>query len=130
VARFRSSQARMRPWIAMVAAYALVLQMLLAGIAASDMAAAEADPLGQSFTVCLGGDAAPVNDDNQLPAPVHHQHCVLCTIATGSAAIEPTAAVLLPAPDLGAASCRATKDARVLSPHPTPKLSQGPPQIA
>jgi hypothetical protein len=111
----------------MVAAYAVVLQMLFAGIAVASVTAAAAGSNGDPFVICYGSRGAPV--DNPIPAdyPRHEQHCVLCSVAA-SAGVLPAAAgygfnsngfVRWPA----ASGFQPAQ-------HRTPRLSQGPPQTA
>jgi hypothetical protein len=115
----------------MAAAYAVVLQMLFAGIAASRVNASAADPNGDSFVICYGERSAPV--DNQLPAdhPLHQQHCVLCSVAAAApAATLPTAPGHIASPIISDLMRWPKASAFLSSQRSTPRLSQGPPQTA
>jgi hypothetical protein len=131
MARSDAARARLRPWVAMAAAYAVVLQMLFAGIAASRVNASAADPNGDSFVICYGERSAPV--DNQLPAdhPLHQQHCVLCSVAAAApAATLPTAPGHIASPIISDLMRWPKASAFLSSQRSTPRLSQGPPQTA
>jgi hypothetical protein len=74
----------MRPWIAVAAAYALALQLLLTGIAATH-AVASTDAPGDLFVIChSGGDQDGTG--KQLPRST----CVLCTLTSALCAVLPT----------------------------------------
>jgi Protein of unknown function (DUF2946) len=119
---------RLRPWLAMVVAYALALQLLLSGAQLQGVNAAE-DPLAGQFAICHTGNGTS-NDDTggpATPAGAHH-YCVLCVVAGGSLAVLPTdriavirvadhLAVLVPA-----------RDDRIACYHsPTGQFQRGPP---
>jgi hypothetical protein len=79
-----------RPWIAVVAVYALALQVLLSGLAAGHFMAAADASAGDLFAICHGaGTASP--DDPQLPdkQPLPQAPCVLCTLTKAPSAILP-----------------------------------------
>jgi hypothetical protein len=81
---------RVRPWIAMMAAYALALQLLLTGIAAAHAVAADEAPAGDLFVVCHGsGDSPAVDQDGTAKPPVSRSSCVLCTLTSASCAALP-----------------------------------------
>jgi hypothetical protein len=85
----------MRPWIAMVAAYALALQLLVTGIAAAQMMAAGEVPADSVFAIChSGGDGLAGDQDGTGKAPQPQAPCALCTLTSAAVAILPTAHVL------------------------------------
>jgi hypothetical protein len=59
MAPFRTTRAQLRPWVAMVAAYAVVLQMLFAGIAVASVTAAAAGSSGDPFVIATVTVASP-----------------------------------------------------------------------
>jgi hypothetical protein len=80
VLSFWRAQGRLRPWIAMVAAYAFVLQALLGAVLVSQAAASGSDP----FAICYASDDGTPVDHGK---PQAHETCALCTLAKGSHAI-------------------------------------------
>src|SRR3954471_9635197 len=88
VLELRKYRSRMRPWIAMVAAYALALQVLLSGIAGAH-AMAGGSLSGELFVICHGsGDAS--SDNQTVPdTPRPATPCVLCTLTSAPCAILP-----------------------------------------
>jgi hypothetical protein len=79
----------MRPWIATVAAYALALQVLLAGVAAGHVMAAGDASASSLFVICHGNGSP---DDQDLPGkePPARSPCMFCTLAKAPCAILPT----------------------------------------
>jgi hypothetical protein len=124
MAPFRTTRAQLRPWVAMVAAYAVVLQMLF-GIAVASVTAAAAGSSGDPFVICYGNRGVPV--DNPIPAdyPRHKQHCILCSVAA-PAAVLPAAAGSIVDGFVRWPAASGFQPAQ----HRTPRLSQGPPQTA
>jgi len=127
VTRARHIQRKCRPWVAVAAAYAVALQMLLSAAVASQMAAAA--PSG-AFPICFGvvepADAAGKGD----LVPVHQASCILCTVGL-SAPVDLAAPGVRP----GLAWADVVRPHPMGDPHlaqapPSPRLSQGPPQIA
>ena len=90
VAAFSKARRCVRPWIAMVAVYALALQVLLSGLAAGHFMAVADASAGNVFAICHGSGAASP-DDEQLPdnQPVPQSPCVLCTLTNAPSAILP-----------------------------------------
>src|SRR5262245_7133080 len=83
---FVSAYRRIRPWVAMAAAYAVALHLVLTAFGGPMHAA---DGLaGDSFVVCLNGHDNGGGPDQR---PVHKSPCVLCAMAQGFAAISPLA---------------------------------------
>jgi hypothetical protein len=109
----------------MVAAYAVVLQMLFAGIAVASVTAAAASSSGDPFVICYGNRGVPV--DNPIPAdyPRHEQHCILCSVVA-PAAVLPAAAGSIVDGFVRWPAASGFQPAQ----HRTPRLSQGPPQTA
>jgi len=69
-----------RPWISMVAAYAIALQALLGAVLVSQAAAAGSDP----FVICYASQDGTPADHGKSQT---HETCALCTLAKGSHAI-------------------------------------------
>ena len=129
MAPFRTTRAQLRPWVAMVAAYAVVLQMLFAGIAVASVTAAAAGSSGDPFVICYGNRGVPV--DNPIPAdyPRHEQHCILCSVAAPAAVPPAAAGHGLDSIVDGFARWLAASGFQPAQ-HCTPRLSQGPPRTA
>jgi hypothetical protein len=79
----------MRPWIAVVAAYALGLQVLLTGLAVGHSIGAGNGYDSGLFVVCHGDGSS---DKQEVPGkePLAGSPCVFCTLAKASCAILPT----------------------------------------
>lgn len=116
-------QRKSRPWIAMIAAYAIALQMLLTAAVASQNTAA---PTGV-FSICFGSGIdgqAPGQGD---PVLLHQDACVLCCAGcsgslAGAVATAPTVNVAN-----GVVLAVHPHDLCLVPALPTPRLSQGPP---
>lgn len=113
-----------RPGIALALAYAFAMQMLLASVVAAGMAAG---PQADAAVICYGA-----NETGQQPShsPAHLADCALaCAQGLSAAAILPDAP-----PFLVFAAGNTIKGVPLaaldLSPRPSPKLAQGPPQNA
>lgn len=114
-----------RPWIAMIAAYAVALQMLLSAAVASQMAAAA--PSGAS-PICYGASLAGGGTGQGDAVLLHEASCILCSIGL-SAPVDLAVASVAPA---YCVRCMIVEDVAA-SPSlaqapPSPRLSQGPPQ--
>src|SRR4051795_7739702 len=75
VLELRKFRSRMRPWIAMVAAYALALQVLLSGIAGAHAMAA-GSLSGELFVICHGSGDGPADNQNVPDTPRPATPCV------------------------------------------------------
>jgi hypothetical protein len=123
----RKSARRMRPWIAVVAAYALGLQLLLTGLAVGHSVAAGNGYDSRLFVVCHGDGSS---NEQEVPSkePLAGSPCVFCTLANASCAIVPTAngiAISNPKPSSSAA---ARLDGHILEfRSPTGQYQRGPP---
>jgi hypothetical protein len=129
VQRLSRAQACVRPWVAMVAAYAVGLQLLFTGVVASHMVAGapmSADP----FVTCLGGGDSGVGDHDRSGRPVHRPSCVLCAVAMSAPATLPAVAIGVLQPNRNISDPWPVLSAAVTAKHRTPKLSQAPPQNA
>jgi hypothetical protein len=89
VSKRRNARTRMWSWIAMVAGYALVLQLLVTGLAIGYSTALGSASDSGLFVICHGDGSS---DKQELPAkePLAVSPCVFCTLAQGSCAILPT----------------------------------------
>jgi hypothetical protein len=111
-----------------VVACVFALQMLLAGIAATQMAAADpADP----FVICYGSGHAPDGDaGSNKGIPVHHAACAICVLASFSPPVPEIAALQLArSSELAALHLAPQAHHGPASKH-DPRSSQGPPQTA
>ena len=117
-----------RPLIAVAAAYALALQiMLLSVIAAGAVMNAAAD----GAAICYGGTVTDENGPQPAHSPAGFAECTLaCAQGLNATAILPDEISPLPAAAIGHLLEQISTAVFVLSPRPSPKLSQGPPQIA
>jgi hypothetical protein len=116
---------RLRPWIAGVAAYAVVLQLFLAVLVHHAYAGPTLDP----FAICYGNGG---NGNGGFPGkvPTHQPPCLLCICSVaGAPGILPTAAMVPARMGLLAAFVAAPSAAATIALH-TPRLSQGPPARA
>ena len=118
------AHARVRPWIAVIAAYAVGLQLLLTGLVASHMAAGA--PM--SAETCLGSDKG--GDNQGSGQPVDRASCVLCVATIASPAILSAVAIEIPRQDADTSGRWAVLPAAGAMKHRTPRLSQAPPQYA
>jgi hypothetical protein len=120
-------RARWRGAVGIMAAYALALQMLLAGMAGAQLAAA--DPAAQSV-ICYGASDAAAADHGQNPgAPrIHHVTCVVCgTVSLTPPLAEAATPVVFRA---GTTAAYVSVDGRrhVAARRHEPKSARGPPQ--
>jgi hypothetical protein len=77
-----------RPWIAVLAAYALALQVLLSGVAVGQSMAAGST--SDAFVVCHGNGDDPAGDPNGSgKPPLERSPCMLCTLAKAACAVLP-----------------------------------------
>jgi hypothetical protein len=116
----------LRPWIAGVAAYAVVLQLFLAGLVHHAYAGPSLDP----FAICYGNGES---GGQRLPGnlPTHQLPCLLCVCrAAGVAGVLPAATAVPAAIELRVAFLAAPGTPAAVAALRTPKLSQGPPARA
>jgi hypothetical protein len=117
-----------RPAIAIAIAYALVLQVLLLSVIAAGSAMAVA---ADGSVICYGGKVANENEPQPAHSPAGFAQCTLaCAQGLNAAAILPDGISFLPAATIGRPLQQISAADFNLSPRPSPKLSQGPPQIA
>jgi hypothetical protein len=119
-------QRKGRPWIAMIAAYAVALQMLLSAAVGSQIAATAPDA---AAALCYGSVIADASGQGDV-VHLHQASCILCSVGL-SAPVDLAAAAASPAYD-GRAVLVAAPAATPHLPQapPSPRLSQGPPRIA
>jgi len=128
--RFWTAKGRWQPLVAaVVAGWALALQMLLAGLATIEFAPSPASSPTDPFVICFGDHSTPADDQTPINHPPHEQHCVLCSVAAGSAAIVPTIAKDAVHRPLRVSIHWSTATI-VPTRQFTPRLSQGPPRSA
>jgi hypothetical protein len=116
-----------RPCIAVAAAYALVLQVLLLSVTAAGTAMTPLQT--DTLAICYGsGNTA---NDNPQPrhSPAGFADCTLaCAQGLSAAAILPSDISPIPVSTAKRNLDHHPAAAFVLSPQPSPRLSQGPPQ--
>jgi hypothetical protein len=90
VSKRRNARTRMWSWIVMVAGYALVLQLLVTGLALGHSTALGSASDSGLFVICHGDGSS--DKQEQLPAkePLAVSPCIFCTLAKVSCAILPT----------------------------------------
>jgi len=117
----------MRPWIAMVTAYALALQVLLTGVATS-RAMPEGNASGTSQFVICHGDGSSGGQDLPEKQPVAHSPCVFCTLAKAPCAILPTGHGVVISRAMGISNAALQSEGRIIAFHsPTGQYQRGPP---
>jgi hypothetical protein len=119
----------MRPWIAMVAVYALALQVVLTGVAAGHFAAAGDASASAHFIICHGGGGGSPDEQN-LPEkpPLPRSSCVLCTLTQAPCAILPADHGIATIDAMSAANVVFRRDARIIEfVSPTGQYQRGPP---
>lgn len=80
----------MRPWIAVVAAYALAFQLLLTGMAAAQAVAGPDASAGSLFAICHGAGDSGAGDQDGTGKQLPQSPCVLCTLTSASCVVLPT----------------------------------------
>jgi hypothetical protein len=121
----------MRPWIAMVAVYALALQVLLSGLAAGHFMAAADASAPELFAICHGAGAASPGDQ-QLPDKQQPQApCVFCTLTQAPSAILPVGHGVAMVDAIIVSGVVPNNDGRVIAfDSPTGQYQRGPPITA
>jgi hypothetical protein len=117
----------MRPWIAMVAGYALALQVLLTGLAIGHSTALGNASDSGLFVVCHGDGSS---DKQDLPGkePLAGSPCVFCTLAKASCAILPIGDGIAISDPLQILNAAARTDGHILEFNsPTGQYQRGPP---
>ena len=112
----------LRLCVAVAASYALVLQIVLTGILATQMAAAST---ADAAVICY----AAGGDSEHAPGTAGHQSCVICSVAPTvslPSATAPTALRFAAAVDFP----RPAERSALLRRFHSPRSSQGPPQTA
>ena len=120
------SRIRLRPWVAGVAAYAVVLQLFLAGIV-HHASGPSLDP----FAICYGNGGSGGGENIPGKVPAHQPPCLLCICsAAGAAGILPAAGIVPARIELAVALVAAPSASATVAALHTPRLSQGPPARA
>ena len=123
----RNARTRMRSWIATVAGYALVLQLLVTGLALGHSTSLGSASDSGVFVICHGDGSS---DDQELPAkaPPVQSSCILCTLAKAPCAILPTDHGIAVSDAMGTANAAVRTDGPVLEFNsPTGQYQRGPP---
>jgi hypothetical protein len=116
-----------RPWIAMMAAYAIALQMMLSAAVASQM---EATPSSGPFPICYGAGLSNDGSGQGDTALVHQASCVLCSMGLSAPVDVVPSAVGPVCCGTGIVIEAVAARAHLPQAPPSPRLSQGPPQSA
>ena len=126
----RKYRSRMRPWIAMVAAYALALQVLLSGIAGAHAMAA-GSLSGELFVICHGSGDVPADSQNVPDTPRPATPCVLCTLTSAPCAILPIDHSIATIDVVAASIVGPRQEGRIIEfDSPTGRYQRGPPARA
>ena len=122
--RFWAIRAGWRVAVAIVAAYAVALQMLLASIAPGHLLTGAINSAAE-FIICHSDPAAPP----ESPAPSHQpDHCPPCILSLLAGALPALLGSSWFVPTATASFILTRAAALFIAPrHPTPRLSQGPP---
>jgi hypothetical protein len=115
----------LRAAVGLTAAYVLALQMLLGGVAATQMAVA--DP---AASIICYGDHQQSGQDGKTGTRIHHASCVVCALASLAPPVPEIADVLAP---VAVAATAVSTAIAVLPParlRHEPRTSQGPPATA
>jgi Protein of unknown function (DUF2946) len=130
VLELRKFRSRIRPWIAMVAAYALALQVLLSGIAGAHAMAA-GSLSGELFVICHGSGDAPADSQNVPDTPRPATPCVLCTLTSAPCAILPIDHSIATIDVAAASIVGPRQEGRIIEfDSPTGRYQRGPPTRA
>ena len=117
-----------RACAAVAAGYALALQVLLASVIAAGMAGAPLPPDGAVICYANGGNA---NDSSPSHSPASSADCMLaCAQGLGTAAILPANGSEFFIGSAGRPTGRDAAASFVVSRQSSPRLAQGPPQVA
>ena len=117
-----------RACAAVTAGYALALQILLASIIAAGMAGA---PLQGDGAIICYANAGNSDDSSPSHSPASSADCMLaCAQGLGTAAILPANGSEFLIPAAGRPAGRDAAASFVVSRQSSPRLAQGPPQIA
>jgi hypothetical protein len=125
VSAFFRTKKGVRSWVAVAASYAFVLQLMLTGIAATQMAAANGAEL---FVICHDDGASPdTSGDGGTHA--NHQTCAVCTFVSSTPLLS--ALPVLPTAVTASRVIHAVAASRAdVAQRHDPRSSQGPPQNA
>jgi hypothetical protein len=131
VLELRKFRGCLRPWIAVVAAYALALQVLLSGIAGAHAMAAATSGAETLFVICHGSGDAPADSQNVPDTPRPASPCLLCTLTSAPCAILPVDHSIATIDVAAAASIVAPSEGRIIEfDSPTGRYQRGPPASA
>jgi hypothetical protein len=124
LALFRRRSA-IRAWVALAASYAFALQLLLAGIVATQMTvAASADP----FVICVGDPSSPDGSHGGNDPHAAHQACAICTFASSAPLLSAVGHPVPLAIEAAATFHSAAVALAVTGGRHSPRSSQGPPR--
>jgi Protein of unknown function (DUF2946) len=125
--RRRNARTRMRPWIAVVAAYALALQVVLTAVAV-DQSISGGDAAASSLFVICHGDSSSDKQDLPDKGRLAHSPCILCTLAKASCAILPTGPAIAISDAMRISNATPRADRRIIEFNsPTGQYQRGPP---
>jgi hypothetical protein len=131
VLKLSKHRGRMRPWIAMAAAYALALQVLLSGLAGAH-AMASGPVAGDLFVICHGSGDGPADSQNVPDQPPRSASpCVLCTLTNAPCAILPIDHIVVTIDVVAASNVVSRNVGRIIEfESPTGRYQRGPPARA
>lgn len=118
---FRKGQGR--SWVAMCAAYAVILHAFFGALVLAQNAGGASNP----FVICFGGGDAGNTTDNSGKPLIKHQPCLLCSAAHAPGTLPDPAAIARIVLTNGARLSHTAIDPPILAEDHSPRLSQGPP---
>jgi len=125
---------KVRVWarcaIGVTAAYALVLQTVLAGALLSQSAAGLPPSPDDPFVICYGAGDDGTHQPGQQQNPGQHTPCIVLCSVSMSAAIAPPPVVLAERLARGLIRHEPAPPRYDVASHPSPRQAQGPPGTA
>jgi hypothetical protein len=126
VAKFPHHRHGLRGTVGVAAAFVLALQMLLAGVLATQMAVAA--PAGPS-AICYG-EGHGTDSDSPSKSRIYHASCAVCTLASFAPPVPDAAPSLTVVATVHAVVHPLRNVSPLADRHHDPRSSQGPPQAA
>lgn len=92
MSRVCGARVPLRSWLAVATAFALALQTLLSGVAATHLDPSAGSSFSEAFAICHGngGSADGGQDDGTGKSPSQQSSCIFCTLVRAAPAVLPT----------------------------------------
>ena len=127
----RRALTSVRPWLAIVAAYALAFQVLLSGVAVGHLMAFGGATADDPFVICHGRGSGASGGQEQPDKSLPRPPCVLCTLAQAPCAILPAHTGIAVVAPIVVSNVVSAIDGRVIEfDSPTNQYQRGPPPPA